>query len=124
MTAAKMLNNTIKDRVVTVSIGLLTASGLIWLMTAIPFGTDYGPRIQPTFYDGQMVRMRAFGSTGMVVWVSCPFQQFGSHCRYDVRFPAMQLRTDVKLFGPDGPIEFAPVALVRGIREFELEPVR
>ena len=119
-----MLNDTIKDYVLPWSIGFLLAGGLIWAITTIKFGPDHGPRIQPAFHDGQMIRMRAFGNTGMVVYVSCPRRKYGSSCRYDVRFPAMQLRTDVSLFSPDGPIEFAPVALVRGIREFELEPVR
>ncbi len=119
-----MLNDTIKDYVLPWSIGLLLAGGLIWGMTTIRFGTDNGPRVQPAFYAGQMVRMTAFGNTGMVVYVSCPRQKYGSSCRYDVRFPAMQLRTDVSLFGSDGPVEFAPVALVRRIREFELEAAR
>ena len=83
--------------------------------------SDPMPLTVPQFHLSQMVRMKAFGNEGMVVRVGCG--GFGrSFCTYDVRFSAMQLHTNVALFGTDGPVDFAPVALVRGIREFELEP--
>ena len=101
----------------------LVAGALIFLATTTYRSTDFGPRIAGAFYAGQMVSMEAFGHSGMVVRVRCPFQKLGSVCRYDVRFPAMQLHTDTRLFGADGPVQFAPVALVRGIYEFELRRV-
>ena len=101
----------------------VVVSVLIFIVTMMNHTTDFGPRIVAAFYAGQMVRMEAFGHSGMVVRVRCPFQKFGSVCRYDVRFPAMQLHTDTRLFGADGPIQFAPIALVRGIYEFELRRV-
>ena len=75
---------------------------------------------EPVFHMGQMVKMKISGSIGMIVYTDCRRVK----CRYGVRFPAIQLRTDVALLGRDGPIEFAPVALVYGVREFELEAVR
>ena len=75
----------------------------------------------PSFVSGQMVQMKVSGARGMVVRVQCTLR---IPCRYNVRFSALQLRTDSRLLGRDGPIEFAPVALVRGIRDFELKAVK
>lgn len=92
---------------------------LVWGIIA---AADPGPRPSPTFQPGETVRMKAFASEGMVVNAWC--SRGDSGCFYSVRFSALQMRTDVGLFGRDGPIDFAPVALVSGIREFELEKVR
>lgn len=80
------------------------------------------PRPVAMFMAGEQVRMVAFGHEGMVIRTSCG--PGWSACLYDVRFAALQARTDVSLLGRDGPITLAPVALVRGIREFELERAR
>ena len=75
----------------------------------------------PKFYGGEIVAMKAHGVRGMVVSNRCPVNP--RPCTYSVRFSAMQARTNVSLFGSDGPIDTAPVALVSGIHEFELEIV-
>lgn len=72
----------------------------------------------PKFRSGEMVRMVAFDNHGMIVTTRCPLKP--RQCTYDVRFSAIQSRTNVSLFGKDGAIDVAPIALVRGIREFEL----
>ena len=118
------MSEAVKDWVLPGLAAFVVAGGIIWgAHTLIKSKMDFGPPVSGAFHAGQMVRMEAFGHSGMVIRVRCPFQKFGSVCRYDVRFPAMQLHTDVKLFGSDGPIQFAPVALVRGIYEFELRRV-
>ncbi len=118
------MSEAVKEFVLPSLIGLAIAGGIIWGgYMLINRATDFGPQVAGAFHAGQMVRMGAFSHTGMVIRVRCPFQKFGSVCRYDVRFPAMQLTTDVRLFGGDGPIQFAPVALVRGIYEFELRRI-
>lgn len=74
----------------------------------------------PAFRDGQMVQMKVSGSKGMIVYTRCFLRPT---CRYTVRFPALQLRTSVKLLGRDGPIEFGTVTLLHRIHEFELEAI-
>lgn len=78
-------------------------------------------RSLPRFYGGQMVRMKAFGNEGMVVSVWCQKIKYGGGCFYSVRFPAMQVSTSSGFFGGKYPVEFAPVALVSNVREYELE---
>jgi hypothetical protein len=75
----------------------------------------------PEFKPGQMVRMKAFGNEGMVVDVWCNRVRHGGACNYSVRFDSLQITTNTRLLGRDGPISFAPVAIVRGIQQFELE---
>jgi len=71
---------------------------------------------EPIFYDGQIVKMKLSGDRGMVVRSNCY-----KICTYQIRFSSLQMNTDVSLFGSDGPINIAPVSLVRNVREFELE---
>ena len=104
-----------------ISIALIFSGGLIWV---IERASDFGPQALPIFHGGQMVKMRAFDAKGMVVGVRCPYLKYGDQCTYSVRFSAIQMRTNVRLLGSDGPIDVVPVALVRGIREFELEAAR
>ena len=114
----------IREWCLPIGVAAAVAGIIVWaISTSLDHDPTYGPRIASAFHAGQMVRMEAFGQTGMVVRVRCPFEKFGSVCRYNVRFPAMQLHTNVRLFGADGPIQFAPVALVRGIYEFELRRI-
>lgn len=93
---------------------------IVFSIMAVSFlaGCQKEPDARPRFYDGQMVKMKAFGTAGMVVYVSC----FEENCYYSVRFPSMQMRTNVSLLGSDGPVDFSPVSIVRNIREFELVP--
>lgn len=93
-------------------VGVLFAIGLV----VHDITTMREAKANAAFHTGQMVRMRAFGNEGMVVRVQCHYV-----CYYDVRFSALQLRTDTHIFGADGPVEFAPVSIVRGVREYELE---
>lgn len=73
----------------------------------------------PVFANGQMVRMKAFDATGMVVAVKC----WPSECYYDVRFPSLQLRIpNGGLSSNGGPIDFSPVSKVE-VREFEIEAI-
>jgi len=72
----------------------------------------------PIFTDGQIVKMKLSGNRGMVVSHYC--SHVNKTCTYSVRFSSLQMNTNVSLFGSDGPIDVAPVALVRGIKEFEL----
>lgn len=76
----------------------------------------------PIFNDGQIVQMRLSGDRGMVVSHYCSHRS--TACSYSIRFPSLQMSTNVSLFGSDGPIDVAPVALVRNIKEFELERER
>lgn len=73
----------------------------------------------PLFNDGQIVQMRLSGDRGMVVSHYCSHRN--ETCNYSIRFSSLQMNTNVSLFGSDGAIDVAPVALVRGIKEFELE---
>ena len=104
------------------ALGLFAAlsGGIVLALRAA--GPTYGPPQTPAFANGQLVSMKAFGHTGMVISSYCPRsvdgRQFG--CTYSVRFSAIQSRTDTRVFGSDGPIDVAPVALVNGIREYEL----
>lgn len=88
--------------------------------------TRRGPAEIPIFFAGQMVKMKAFGTQGMIISVSCPASRGDHHyqCTYGVRFSAIQMRTDTHVFGADGPIDLAPIATVYGIRGYELEVVR
>ena len=115
---------TTKDQLIGVGIafGLVgTVVGLV-MLAANAAAPTYGPPQTPAFANGQLVSMKAFGHTGMVISSYCPRsvddRQFG--CTYSVRFSAIQSRTDTRVFGSDGPIDVAPVALVHGIREYEL----
>ena len=77
------------------------------------------PRPTPKFREGQYVQSKIGGYRGMVIGVACWGRT--AFCYYDVRFPAMELRTDVSLMGRDGPIQIAPLATVRYVREYEIE---
>lgn len=84
-----------------------------------------GPPLEqatPKFDVGQMVEHKAFGNIGMVIDRWCPASRARPLpvCRYDVRFPALQLNTNTRVFGSDGPITYSPLALVGGLREYEL----
>lgn len=102
----------------------LVLVGFIWLVVSIL--PDRGPPQVPAFRSGQMVKMAAFGTTGMVVSSRCPRSYNGAvyACTYSVRFSSIQMNTNVSLFGADGAIDVAPIALVHGIREFELQSVQ
>jgi len=75
----------------------------------------------PVFKGGQIVQMRLSGDKGMVVGHNC--SRFNQTCSYDIRFSSLQMNTNVSLLGSDGPINISPVALVRYIKEFELEGI-
>ena len=68
------------------------------------------------FAPGQMVRMKAFGTEGMVIRRTCWIDD----CHYTVRFAALEIKTNTSWFG-DGPVDIAPIATISGIREYELE---
>lgn len=82
---------------------------------------DDEPEPSPNFKNGQMVKMKAFDAVGMVR-VAYHYKNYG--WVYEVRFPAMQITTDTRILSDDGPLQFSPVALVKDIREFELEPAK
>lgn len=89
-------------------------AAIVWLVYSV---ANEPPRAVPAFSEGQMVRMKAFGVTGMVIGTFC----WRSHCSYDVRFPSMQIRIpNGGLFNNGGPVDFAPVSRVN-VREFEIE---
>ena len=92
-----------------------SVAALVWLLVSL---ADEGPKRPPLFQKGQMVAMKAFGETGMVVGHYC----FRDECFYDVRFKALQMHTASNLIGSGGPVTLAPVALVQNVREFELVP--
>lgn len=69
------------------------------------------------FKNGDIVKMKAFGHIGMIVGVRC----YEYACEYSVRFSAVQSSTEYHIFGSGGNIDVTPVALVKHIREFELE---
>lgn len=77
------------------------------------------PRPTPAFQPSQMVKMKAFGHEGMVLFSQCYKNQ--KSCFYTLRFDAMQIRTSVSLLGSDGALKFSPVSIVNDIHEFELE---
>lgn len=73
----------------------------------------------PAFADGQMVRMKAFGVTGMVIGTYC----WRSGCSYDVRFPSLQIKIpNGGLLSNGGPVDFSPVSKIQ-VREFEIEAI-
>jgi hypothetical protein len=114
-------------RVITVVCAVIAVSlvlGLVYMaITTVPV---YGARATPEFHNGEMVRMRAFGHIGMVIGNRCYREHEGKpgYCTYTVRFSAIQSNTNTRVFGADGPIDVAPVASVRGVREYELERVQ
>ena len=116
---------TIKDWVIAIGmvLGLMGTVTVLLALADSAVSPTYGPPQTPAFANGQLVSMKAFGHTGMIISSNCPRsigdRQFG--CTYSVRFSAIQSRTDTRVFGSDGPIDVAPVALVSGIREYELE---
>lgn len=69
------------------------------------------------FKTGDIVRMKTFGHTGMVIDVRC-----NEYCEYQVRFSAIQSNTNTRILGTDRPIDVAPVSLV-WVRGFEIEEV-
>lgn len=69
------------------------------------------------FQEGDMVRMKAFGHTGQVVGRSCGRKA----CSYSVRFSAMQSSEPFRILGSGGNVDVAPVAIIKNIREYELE---
>lgn len=96
----------------------------VWSLYIMIEQVDRVNYVNPIYTHGQMVKMRAFGTKGMVVGYRCPHLKNGGTCTYSIRFPAIQMLTDTHLFGSDGPISVAPVALVNGIEEFEIVSVQ
>lgn len=73
------------------------------------------------FSQGEMVRSKISSQIGQV---TRNYSYRGnSICRYDVRFAASQSKTNTRLLGPDGAIAESPLALVKYMKEFELEKV-
>ncbi len=68
------------------------------------------------FKIGDIVNMKIFGHKGMIINKSC-----WNVCTYSVRFSAIQSTTNTSVLGSDGAIDVAPISIVHGIREFELE---
>ena len=116
-----MIETTAKDWIIGIGIALAIIGILALILLFIFHNIRPGPKDTPIFHVGQVVKMRQFGNVGMIVDSSCRPIKWGGGCYYDVRFASLQLTTDTHFLGSDGPIEFAPVALVRNIREFELE---
>jgi hypothetical protein len=90
------------------------------------------PRELPTsrFHDGQIVEFVAFDVRGMVVWSHCEDSYirngdwvYEPRCTYSIRVLGPQSTTDVRLFGPDGPVSTTHISTMRGIREYELAEV-
>lgn len=108
---------------VALIIGTVVGVGLYLLVSATK--PKYGPAEVPSFHVGQMVKMKAFGHRGMVIRVSCPRSMDSFHypCTYTVRFSAIQMKTNTRVFGSDGPIDVAPIAKISGLREYELQAV-
>ena len=115
-----------------IAAGMVLLSAVAFLLLAVysifyfkQTGVErWGPQAVPVFQMGQMVKMKAFGHKGMVISNSCPHEEHGGQCTYSVRFSAIQSNTNTRIFGSDGPIDTAPVSVVRGIREYELEAVQ
>jgi hypothetical protein len=101
----------------------LSAAAIVMSMVVLS-SCEGDERPEPAFKPGQMVQMKAFGNEGMVVDAWCHRVRHGGDCNYSVRFNSLQITSSARMFGRDGPINFAPVALVRGIQQFELEAAR
>lgn len=71
----------------------------------------------PAFHQAQIVRSVIGGHVGQVIRVRCKYEDA---CFYDVRFNALQLQTDTRLLGDDGPVTISPLSEVRAMREHEL----
>lgn len=96
----------------TIPAAALIVGGLVYALE-----TSKPPVPEPAFAAGQMVRMKAFGVTGMIIDGYC----VSSGCRYDVRFASMQIKIpNGGLFSNGGLVDFAPVSRVN-VREFEIE---
>lgn len=93
--------------------------GLAYLMHNDHVKREYQLENAP-FKPGDKVRMVAFGHEGMVIQVRCTID----NCTYDVRFSALKSSTEYHILGSGGPIDVAPMAVVYGVREYELEKVR
>ncbi len=100
---------------------LLIHAGL-FLMLAVVSACEDSPRPECAFNSGEMVRSRVSGQTGQVTWRSNQYNR--NHCYYHVRFAARQAQTQVRLLGLDGAIAERPLALVKHMREYELEKVK
>lgn len=75
---------------------------------------------EPRFHQGDMVRTKVGGYTGMVIWQYC---SPANGCRYNVRLSSLEINTNTHVASPDGPITIGPTA-VQEFQEFELEAAR
>ncbi len=95
----------------------LFTTGILALTLLSACGEDKKP---PRFKVGDRVRAVLTDDIGMVRQVS-PGKY--PYCRYNVRFPALQLSTNTRAFGSDDPITLSPLTAIDCMGEWELEPV-
>ena len=105
-------------------IPVLIAFGIVGAVvgTLFLFGPEL-PKVytaEPKFYVGQIVRINiAKDIPAMIVGSNCRVSSPASTCKYRIRTAVPQDRTDVSLFGEDGPIKHQPLATL-WMNEFEL----
>jgi hypothetical protein len=79
------------------------------------------------FSAGQMVEFVLTGHKAQIIHVNyCEKSKRKPHivCTYEVRVFAPQTRTDVSLFGEDGPVSSNAISRVDYVREFELREAK
>ena len=73
------------------------------------------------FREGDIVQFKLSGSKAQVIYVDREQLQV---CQYTVRVNANQDHTNTRIFSADDPMQKTPVAVVRYVREYELERPR
>ena len=76
---------------------------------------------EPKFNVGQRVETIISGQSGMIIRV---WNCFARPCRYDVRFGGLQINTNTRLLGYDGPVTISPLIIIRAVHWFELKAIK
>lgn len=98
---------------------LIIPAVLVWAILSLVLGAiiSRAPDAVPKFVNSQAVIVKLTGARGMVVGWRCRPQV----CFYDVRVSGLEIATNTTMWRKDGPVSVAPIALLSGLREYELE---
>lgn len=90
------------------------------------FACDPAPPCE--FGIGEIVRSVISGEVGQVVdnprALHGVSERQGFNCYANVRFDASQALTNTRVLSNDGPVSILPLALIKYMKPFELEPAR
>ena len=73
----------------------------------------------PKFLSGDVVIVKAFGHKGVVLNFSC--HKDYAACRYGIRVSSITSSTPNRIIGSGGAVDVAPMSIIDGVREFEIE---